>query len=46
MKKEIDEVNAQLLLAISDGRKTDIDAWQKTDIFEFFTFLNAKQSMK
>jgi hypothetical protein len=45
LKKEIEEDHAELLLTITDGSKTDIDAWSGTDVYEFFTFMkmNAKR---
>lgn len=40
---KIENTNAELLLLISDGQKSDIDSWAGTEIDSFFTYLKAQE---
>ena len=39
LHEKIDYEQMNLLYIISDGSKSDMDAWKRADIFEFYTGL-------
>ena len=41
--QKIEKQNMDLLYAISDGKKVDMDAWAATDVREFFLGLWTQQ---